>query len=206
MPKPTQAALVKKPAAVIIQQFKVEAPEKVALLDFEWFENDDAEREWFDVACAWAREDVNTHGDVFYVYAEVTDTAAMTLGNVMAYGPDGGWETSAVKAVQDDPQVLVAPPVVVRPPKPTPGAKVKGRAPSAAKKAVKGPVEETAQTPVPKQRVIRKKVVADPKPIVNGSEKRATALKARLSARKAAEAKAAAPAVMEDEKVLQPSV
>lgn len=204
MPKPTSTALAKKPQAVVIQQFLSRDPLVIVLRDFEWFESDSARDEWFAYSIAWAVDDVNDHGDVFYVFAEVTDTTTtpLTLGKVEAQGADGEWESNAVKAVQDDPQTLLAPVVVkataktkaaaVPPssPKPKGTAKVKARAASAAAAVVKGETPDT--TPVVKSKTVRvrKNAAAPPEaptvPVApTGGDKRAAALKKRLAEKQA---------------------
>lgn len=201
---PTKANLERKPQAIVVQQFLTgNAADKVAALEFEWFETDTGRIAYYDEIVVWSRQDVDAHGDVLYAWAEVTDTATMTLGRIAAAGKSKEWEAAAIKAIKADPLIaLIAQPDDVAKkaaPRVKAGVKatIKPRKASAAAGALKGPVEATDATPVVKPKIVRKRLEATataPAPSADASDKRAAALKARLAAKKAE----AAPEVTAD--------
>lgn len=145
MPKPTKAALAKKPKAVVLLAAPVTEPTEVDY-DFEWFETDEGVRIFLEDTRKWANEDAAQHGDLIHLIAEVTDTTTMppTLGSVTAHhkADDNvkGVAEEWFKKVLDDPTLLIAKSATTakRAAAPKVNTKVKPRKPSPAAAAAKG--------------------------------------------------------------------
>jgi hypothetical protein len=188
MPKPTQAALQKKPAAVVMLSSLKDTPDVVGDYDFEWFETPEGRAEFWANLQAWATEDVKDHGDVLYVMVNLSDTKDFTVEDVLVFAAadtvDDTWKQARIDAIKADGTLAVAPAVTRKGNgggKPPAKKVVKPRQKSAADDAVKGPVKAGNE---PKQKVRKPAKKADagtaksaPKP----RNARAAALKERLA-------------------------
>lgn len=205
MPKPTQAALKRKPAAVIMLTAMKDAPGLIAAYDYEWFETAEGRAEFWDALKQWADDDVQQHGDVVYYLANVSDTAdggsQMVVDEIAVVAPDAVDHqivTQFLRDVKDDVTLLVAP--TAQRVAATGGGKrakkpvVKGRKPSTAAGVVKG---QAAEDDAPKPKAVQaRKAVKAAQPKTDGTPDkaapkprgdRAAALKARLQAKQAAD-------------------
>lgn len=200
MPKPTIAALRRKPQAVVMLASPLADIDNVDH-DYEWFETDEGRQMFFDDVKDFAQVDIDEQGDMVHVLVSLSSTEPLTVAEVAVYGstlPDG-WAEQRVAAITADPTVVVAPSVkrtttatvAKAPSKKAAATQVKGRKPSAAASVVKGVEPEQGEAPKPRAAKVRaarkveetKAETEQVAPIATaGAEARKAALKKRLKA------------------------
>lgn len=205
MPKPTMAALKRRPQAVVILQSPLANLGEI-VYDYEWFETTEARNDWWKVATDFARQDAADHGDLVHVLANISATDPLTIDDVEVLGvnlPDG-WADQRVAEIKADPTLVVAPapvrqPKAVQPdvPKAPKGAQVKGRKKSPAAAVIGADQGDAQEAPKPKSVRVKAQVAAKaaaenadapgdqveaPKVAPKAAEARKAALKARLQA------------------------
>lgn len=199
---PTKTALQKHPQAVVLLGYVAAKPTVINYRDFEWFDTDAARTTFLAECLVYVNKDVTDHGDLYHLVAEVLDTSNMTLGQVHAIGGSAAQKKERIASILGDPNLLVQPrkagakaPAASAPKAKGARAKVsKGRKPSTAADAVKGPIA-AGDEPKPRAKKVLKRNAAAPaaQPSLTGEE-RAAALQKRLDAKKAAAPKVAADA------------
>lgn len=144
MAKPTERAVKRKPMAVVLWSFKkAETDQDAGDKDFEWFETDENRIDYTESSIAWNVNDVQDHGDLVHLVAEIVDTTTdpMTLGRVEATPASDKGLREWVKKIKADPKVLLIETNIVS----SAGIKVRAKKASPAAKKMQG--GRTASTP-----------------------------------------------------------
>jgi hypothetical protein len=160
MAKPTERALKRKPMAVIMlttQRGDVpEVPPEGR--EFEWFENEESRKKYFDQVRAFDKQDAKDHDDMAYMTIEIVDTTTMKTGRIEGSPSDNSKVKAWVKQIKDD-VTLAFTPVTKASPKSTATKKVRARKKSSAAKKV-----SEVRSSTPEQKAARlKERLADKK-------------------------------------------